>query len=163
MPRLVQMAKRRVNGEESGRERQQASSTLIQYKHEQSQEEEEEVLADWTDPDDFCAGSRDPTSAWHLTKKSYQGGKNKKVANRLMGGNLRIYLNDDPAVVARHREEHLRLKEERWLLPSSSTSSSSPSSSGVCQPSKQRRSPASRASAPQCWRAKPTRCAIVTL
>ena len=77
------MAKRRVNGEESGRERQQASSTLNQYKHEQSQEEEEEVLADWTDPDDFCAGSRDPTSAWHLTKKSYQGGKNKKVANRL--------------------------------------------------------------------------------
>ena len=84
----------------------------------------------------------------------------------MMGGNLRIYLNDDPAVVARHREEYLRLEEERssrWLLPSSSTSSSPPSSSGVCQPSKQRRSPASRASAPQCWRAKSTRCAIVTL
>ena len=108
-----QMLKRSVNGDDVS---VQANSPLNQSKHEQSQEEEEESK-EWAYPDDICAGSQDLTSTSNLTKRSRQSARDETMT-RLIGDNLRIYLNDDPEVVARYKEEYLREEEEklsRWF------------------------------------------------
>ena len=113
------MLKRSVNGDDG---RVQASSPpLNQSKHEESQEEEEEEEeeergGDWANPDDLCEGRRVLTlTNSSLSKRSRQAAKDEKQQTRtsLVGDNLRIYLNDDPEVVARYREEYLRGEEER--------------------------------------------------
>ena len=117
-----QMLKRSVNGEDGS---VQANSSLNQSKHEQSQEEEEEEEGggELAYPDDFCAGSQDLTSTSNLTKRSRQVARDETMT-RLIGDNLRIYLNDDPEIVARYKEEYLREEEEklsRWFCKAAAT------------------------------------------
>ena len=117
-----QMLRRSVNGDGSSSSSVQACSPpRNQSKHEQSQEEEEEEEEEeggrkWAYPDDFCEGRQDLTfTSTYLTKRSRQAAKDVKqqATTSLVGDNLRIYLNDDPEVVARYREEYLRGEEER--------------------------------------------------
>ena len=115
-----QMLKRSVNGDDGS---VQANSSLNQSKHEQSQEEEEEEGRVLAYPDDCCAGSQDLTSTSNLTKRSRQSARDETMT-RLIGDNLRIYLNDDPEVVARYKEEYLREEEEklsRWFCKPAAT------------------------------------------
>ena len=100
------MLRRSVNGE-AGCALQASSPPLDQSK--QEQEEGEGELAAY--PDNFCDGRQDLTfTSSCLAKRSRQIAKKE---TSLTGDNLRIYLNDDPEVVARYREEYLRGEAER--------------------------------------------------